>query len=99
MACDGLILAGAMPCQSARSWLTASLLVASVGSAGAVAPFACNTYNLPLQVLKNDGTSYYKLVQLNLASNTFDLIYDFDTPGQVNNRMNAMAFNPVDGIA
>ena len=84
-------------CATALARVQLVLLFTNWRVAQAVVAFDCNTYQLPLQVLKI-GSGDYRLVELDLANSDFDPVFSF-TSGPGITKMNAMAYNPVDGIA
>ena len=50
-----------------------------------------------MQMLKRSGESNFRLVELDILNNEYNLLYMF--LNEPNNDMNAAAYNPVDGIA
>ena len=56
----------------------------------------CERYGLPMQMLKLNGESFFKVVELDIVNNIFNELYRFSAEPQ--DWMNGAAYNPVDGI-
>ena len=75
--------------------------LALVSNSAATVAWDCDTYPLPIQIIKGDSDSSYRTMQLNIAAQTFQQVWLWDSssttaPSAV---MNAMAYNVNDGIA
>lgn len=66
-------------------------------SALAIIPWDCDTYPLPMQMLKGNSDTYYRLVELDIVQNAYIQRYQF--MAEPSKWMNGAAYNRVDGVA